>query len=54
MGIVCVGFNTGILLGPPLIGAIVQLWGWNMGAVAVCVFCLAAAAVLRFVRIYQN
>jgi predicted MFS family arabinose efflux permease len=54
MGIVCVGFNLGILLGPPLIGAIVQSWGWNLGAAAICAFCLAAAAVLRFVRIYNN
>ncbi|MEG2480189.1 MAG: MFS transporter, partial [Mucinivorans sp.] len=37
LGVVSIGFNLGILLGPPIIGAVVDAFGWHAGAIAICV-----------------
>jgi len=54
LGVVCIGFNLGILLGPPVIGAIAEAYGWSIGAVAICVVCVLAMIVLKFVKIYDT
>ncbi|MDR1713149.1 MAG: MFS transporter [Coriobacteriales bacterium] len=54
LGVVCIGFNLGILLGPPVIGAISEAYGWSIGAVAICVVCILAMIVLKFVKIYET
>lgn len=53
LGVACIGFNLGILLGPPIIGAIVEALGWHAGALAICASCLLATVVLKFVTIYD-
>jgi MFS family permease len=53
LGIVCIGFNLGVLLGPPIIGGVVEAFGWNVGAVTICGVCLLATAALKFVKIYH-
>jgi MFS family permease len=52
MGVVCIGFNLGVLLGPPITGGIVEAFGWNAGAMVICASCLFATAILKFVKIY--
>ncbi|MDR2109585.1 MAG: MFS transporter [Coriobacteriales bacterium] len=52
MGVVCVGFNVGILLGPPITGAVAEAWGWFAASVLICAVCLAATVLLRLVRLY--
>jgi predicted MFS family arabinose efflux permease len=54
MGVVCVGFNLGILLGPPLTGAVAQSWGWPAASVLICAVCVAAMLLLKFVRLYPQ
>lgn len=54
MGVVCVGFNLGILLGPPLTGAVVEAFGWTAASIFICFACVVAAVTLKFVRLYQN
>ena len=51
IGVVSVGFNVGILLGPPLIGAIVEAFGWLAGACVMCAACVLAMAIFALVRI---
>jgi predicted MFS family arabinose efflux permease len=53
MGVVCVGFNLGVLLGPPLIGAVSDAFGWTVASGVICAFCAAACVSLRFVRLYS-
>lgn len=52
LGVVSIGFNVGILLGPPIIGAVVDAFGWTAGAWTICGCCIVAAALLLFVRLY--
>ena len=53
LGRVSIGFNLGILLGPPVIGAVVDSMGWGAGAIAICVSCIAAAVIVSFVKLYS-
>lgn len=53
LGVVSIGFNVGVLLGPPIIGAVVEAFGWHAGAWTICAMCLLAAAVLMFVKLYN-
>lgn len=52
-GVVCIGFNAGILIGPPLIGAVAESVGWTAAGWAIAACCLAAAVLLMFVRTYS-
>jgi predicted MFS family arabinose efflux permease len=52
MGVVCVGFNVGILLGPPITGAVAELWGWSAASVVICACCLVSMLLLKFVKLY--
>jgi predicted MFS family arabinose efflux permease len=52
MGVVCVGFNAGILLGPPITGAVAELWGWTAASILICAVCAAATVLLKFVKLY--
>ena len=52
MGVVCVGFNVGILLGPPVTGAVAELWGWPAASVVICACCLISMLLLKFVKLY--
>lgn len=54
LGVVCIGFNLGILLGPPIIGAIVDAAGWHAGAWVVFGVCVLATIVLKFVKLYSS
>lgn len=53
LGVVSIGFNLGILLGPPIIGAVVEAMGWNAGAIAICASCIAGAVIIAFVKLYS-
>ena len=53
LGVVSIGFNLGVLLGPPIVGAVVDAFGWAAAAWTICGCCIAAAAVLLFVRLYS-
>ena len=53
LGVVSIGFNVGILLGPPIIGAVVEAAGWHVGAIAICASCVLAAVVLSFTKLYS-
>ncbi|MEG0503904.1 MAG: MFS transporter [Raoultibacter sp.] len=53
LGVVSIGFNLGVLLGPPVIGAVVDSFGWHAGAIAICVACVLAAVVLSFTKLYS-
>ncbi|MDR0500081.1 MAG: MFS transporter [Coriobacteriales bacterium] len=53
MGVVCVGFNVGILLGPPITGAVAEVWGWTAASVLICATCLLSMLLLKFVRLYK-
>lgn len=52
LGVVSVGFNLGILLGPPIIGAVVEALGWAAGAWVILGVCVAAMVVFGFVKTY--
>lgn len=52
-GVVCIGFNAGILVGPPLIGAVAEKFGWTAAGWAIAACCLAAAVLLMFVKTYS-
>lgn len=54
MGVVCVGFNLGILLGPPLTGAVIEAFGWTGASIFICAACVLGAITLNFVKLYQN
>jgi predicted MFS family arabinose efflux permease len=54
LGVVCIGFNLGILLGPPVIGAIAEACGWQAGALAICIVCIMSAICLKFVTVYDQ
>lgn len=53
LGVVSIGFNVGVLLGPPIIGAIVEAAGWHAGAIAICASCVLGAVVLLFTKLYS-
>lgn len=53
LGVVSIGFNLGILLGPPIIGAVVESFGWHAGAIAICAACVLSAVVLSFTKLYS-
>ena len=52
LGVVSIGFNLGILLGPPIIGAVVDAAGWTVASWVILAVCVAAAALLMFVKQY--
>ena len=52
LGVVSIGFNLGILLGPPIIGAVVDAAGWVVASWVILAVCVAAAVLLMFVRQY--
>lgn len=54
LGVVSIGFNLGIVLGPPLVGAIVENAGWHIGAIFILVCCVIAAVALAFVKLYSQ
>lgn len=53
LGVVSIGFNLGVLLGPPIIGAVVDMAGWTAAAWTICGCCVAAAVLLLFVKLYS-
>ena len=53
LGVVSIGFNVGILLGPPIIGAVVEAAGWHAGAIAICGACVLGAVALLFTKLYS-
>lgn len=53
LGVVSIGFNLGILLGPPIIGAVAQAMGWTVAAFVMCAFCAAGALLLVPLRLYS-
>lgn len=52
LGVVSIGFNLGILLGPPVIGAVVDAAGWTVASWVILAVCVAAAALLMLVKQY--
>lgn len=52
-GVVCIGFNAGILIGPPIIGAVAESMGWTAAGWAIAACCIAAAVLLMFVKTYS-
>jgi predicted MFS family arabinose efflux permease len=54
MGVVCVGFNLGVLLGPPATGAVAEAFGWTAASVFICATCIAATIALKFVKLYNS
>lgn len=53
LGVVSIGFNLGVLLGPPIVGAVVDAFGWTAAAWTICGCCIAAAVVLLPVKLYS-
>ena len=53
MGVVNIGFNTGILLGAPIIGAVAEMFGWAVASYVICGCCVAAAILLMFVKVHD-
>ena len=53
LGVVSIGFNLGVLLGPPIVGAVVDTFGWTAAAWTICGCCIAAAVVLLPVKLYS-
>lgn len=53
LGVVSIGFNLGILLGAPIIGAVADSFGWTVTAFVICGFCIAAALVMLPVKLYS-
>ncbi len=52
LGVVSLGFNLGVLLGPPIIGAVVEAFGWSAGAWVIFGVCTLAMVVLGFCKTY--
>lgn len=52
LGVVSIGFNLGVLLGPPIVGAVVDAAGWHAGAWVICGVCVLAGVALGFVKQY--
>ena len=52
LGVVSIGFNLGILLGPPIVGAVVDAAGWTIASWVIFAVCVAAAVLLMFVKQY--
>jgi MFS family permease len=52
LGVVSLGFNLGVLLGPPVIGAVVQSFGWNAGAWVILIVCVLGMAVFALCKTY--
>ena len=53
MGVVSIGFNAGVLLGAPIIGAVAEAFGWAVASYAICGCCVLAAVLLMFVKVYS-
>ncbi len=53
LGVVSIGFNLGVLLGPPIIGAVVDSLGWTAAAWTICGCCIVAAVAVMLVRLYS-
>lgn len=53
LGVVSIGFNLGVLLGPPIIGAVKDMFGWHAAAWVICGCCVAAAIVVMFAKLYS-
>lgn len=53
LGVVSIGFNLGILIGPPLTGAIAQAMGWSVVAAFLCALCVLAAVLLLPMKLYS-
>lgn len=51
-GVVCIGFNAGILVGPPIIGAVAESLGWTAAGWTIAGCCILAAILLAFVKTY--
>ncbi len=51
-GVVCIGFNAGILVGPPIIGAVAESLGWTAAGWTIAGCCIAAAILLAFAKTY--
>lgn len=52
-GVVCVGFNAGILVGPPIIGAVAESLGWTAAGWTIAGCCVFAAILLALVKTYS-
>ena len=53
-GVVCIGFNAGILVGPPIIGAVAESLGWTAAGWTIAGCCIAAAILLALVKTYTS
>lgn len=51
-GVVCIGFNAGILVGPPIIGAVAESLGWTAAGWTIAGCCVFAAILLALVKTY--
>jgi predicted MFS family arabinose efflux permease len=54
LGVVSLGLNLGVLIGPPLIGASVEAFGWHYGSWPLLGACLLGILCLVFCRIYTD
>lgn len=54
LGVVSIGFNLGILLGAPIVGALAQSLGWTTTAFIMCACCIAAALLLIPMKLYSQ
>jgi predicted MFS family arabinose efflux permease len=52
LGVVSLGLNFGILVGPPLIGASVEAFGWQLGSWPLLAACLLGIVCLGLCKIY--
>ena len=53
-GVVCIGFNAGILVGPPVIGAVADNLGWTAAGWTIAGCCVVAAILLAFAKTYAQ
>ncbi len=53
LGVVSIGFNLGILLGAPIVGALAQSFGWTTTAFVMCGLCILAALLLIPIKLYS-
>jgi predicted MFS family arabinose efflux permease len=54
LGVVSLGLNLGVLIGPPLIGASVDIFGWQLGSWPLLGACLLGTLCLAFCKIYAG
>ena len=53
-GVVCIGFNAGILVGPPVIGAVAESLGWTAAGWTISGCCVVEAILLAFAKTYAQ